>query len=363
MARKFVDEDWSTFASKRPEYSNAEKIWSDVLEPELKRRDGERSKLLKSVFTRAASVGVPTFILLLFFGMPFVFSLFLTAISVIIAAAIPGIQIYGFKSGIKDLVLSAATQSFGFTYNTLHRDVSGVNSWRTIRRLAMQEAKKAKERAGASSLFSSDQIEDAPTPAFSVLQNAGLFPGYDNKKFEDLIEGERAGAKFSLVECKLTDERGSGKNRRTVTVFEGILLHIEYPDRFLGRTILARSGTWKWGKRSWKDLQEVKLVSVELDKAFTVYSSDQVEARALLTPDRMERLIALERFFAGGKLRGIFEADHLTVALEAGNQFEIGSMFQTLVNAAHYKKALHELGLVCDLIDGFLTREWAQDKL
>jgi len=83
----------------------------------------------------------------------------------------------------------------------------------------------------------------------------------------------------------------------------------------------------------------------------------------LLTPDRMERLIALERFFSGGKLRGIFEGDHLTFALEAGDQFEVGSMFETLVNAAHYKKALHELGLVCDLIDGFLTREWAQDKL
>ena len=188
-------------------------------------------------------------------------------------------------------------------------------------------------------------------------------PSHDNRKFEDRIEGERAGAKFSLVECKLTDERGSGNNKQTVTVFEGILLHIAYPQSFLGRTLLARSGTWKWGKRSWKDLEEVKLVSIELDKAFTVYSNDQVEARAILTPDKMERLIALERFFEGGKLRGIFEDDHLTVALEAGDQFEVGSYFESLVNPAHYRKALFELGLVCDLIDGFLTREWMQDKI
>ena len=362
MARTFVDTDWGNFVAERPEYANAERIWTNVLEPELTRRESERTRLLSTTIKRAAMVGVPLFLIGLIF-VHFVFAIVVAMIGAAIASAIPMIRLYAFKTGIKDLVLSSAAESFGFNYDTLHHDVSGINSWSEIKDFAIREAEKAKGRTKLTGLFSEDLGEDAPTPAFPTLKAAGLLPNYDNRKFEDRIEGERAGAKFSLVECKLTDERGSGKNKQTVTVFEGILLHIAYPQRFLGRTLLARSGTWKWGKRNWKDLEEVKLVSIELDKAFTVYSNDQVEARAILTPDKMERLIALERFFEGGKLRGIFEGDHLTLALEAGNQFEVGSFFESLVNPTHYRKALFELGLVCDLIDGFLTREWVQGKI
>ena len=331
-----------------------------MLEPELSRREELRQKLIKTGAQRAGIAAIPVFIVMLILSAPFLLAILAAAAGGAAGAAVPAIQLYGFKSNIKDMVLSAAAELFGFTYNTLHPDVSGVDSWSGIKRLAMEEANKAKSQT--RSLFKKDTGDDAPTPAFPVLLAAGLLPKYDNRKFEDLIEGERAETRFSLVECKLTQEQGSGNNRSTVTVFQGILLHIAYPQRFQGRTLLARARTWKWGKK-WNDLQKVQLVSSELEKAFTVYSNDQVEARALLTPDRMERLIALERFFEGGKLRGIFEGDHLTVALEADDQYEVGSLFENLVNPAHYRKALHEMGLICDLIDGFLTREWVQDKL
>ena len=182
-------------------------------------------------------------------------------------------------------------------------------------------------------------------------------PGHDSRHFEDLIKGERAGAAFSLVEAKLETSGDNGG-----TVFQGMLFHVQYPERFLGRTLMARSRWWKRGKAA-KDLQKVSLVSSELDKAFTVYSTDQVEARALLTPDRMERLIALERHFSGGKMRGVFEDGHMPLALEAPDQFEAGSIFKPLVDPERFSSALVELGLVCDMIDGFLTRDWVQDKL
>ena len=53
----------------------------------------------------------------------------------------------------------------------------------------------------------------------------------------------------------------------------------------------------------------------------------------------------------------------MTLALEADDQFEAGSIFQTLVDPRRYASALVELGLVCDLIDGFLTRDWVRGRL
>ena len=53
----------------------------------------------------------------------------------------------------------------------------------------------------------------------------------------------------------------------------------------------------------------------------------------------------------------------MTIALEAPNQFEAGSIFKPLVDSERFSSALVELGLVCDMIDGFLTRDWVKDKL
>lgn len=53
----------------------------------------------------------------------------------------------------------------------------------------------------------------------------------------------------------------------------------------------------------------------------------------------------------------------MTLALEADNQFEAGSVFKPLVDPRRFSTALSELGLVCDLIDGFLTREWVQGRI
>ena len=42
MQRRFVDHDWVALAALRPEYANAERVWNEVLQPELQRRDSQR---------------------------------------------------------------------------------------------------------------------------------------------------------------------------------------------------------------------------------------------------------------------------------------------------------------------------------
>ncbi len=358
MALKIFDTVFAGLTEQRPEFANAMDTWRDHLEPALARRESERKSIIakarKRTVQAALVTGVITLAVVIFLlrGNLAIFALFGGIGITALASSAAWIPLFTVKSETKQLVVGAAAEAFGFSYDTLHPDVSGVSDWRS----ASSWLQKNSTMAGKNH-------EDAPpTPAFEILETAKLMPGYDSRKFEDMIEGERAGAHFSLVECKLTEQQGSGKSRRTVTTFQGLLFHIQYPDRFLGRTMIARQGWWK-GWFGDKSLQKVDLVAKELEDNFTIYSNDQVEARALLTPDRMERLIALERHFKGGRLRGIFEGDHLTLALEAGDQFEAGSIWKPLVDPERYISALTEIGLVCDVIDGFLTREWAKDKL
>jgi hypothetical protein len=373
-------------ARKRPEFAHGPRIWAETLAPALHARESARRETFRKVWRKTAIAAVIPWLLLLVFGVmkPFLFGAwtivlaFGTPISIILIAGMDWLRMYAMKSATKELVLGAACQCFGFTYETLAPDVSGVSDYRSLIAAAKahqarygtpgaRTGKRKRKRGGQTRIttpFGSARFgasdatgSECPTPAYDVLDDASLLPGHDSRHFEDLIKGTRAGAAFSLVEAKLET---SGKNG--ATVFQGLLFHVQYPDRFLGRTLMARSRWWKRGKAA-KDLQKVSLVSSELDRAFTVYSTDQVEARALLTPDRMERLIALERHFSGGKLRGIFEEGHMTIALEAPGQFEAGSIFKPLADPERFATALVELGLVCDMIDGFLTRDWAQDRL
>lgn len=357
MALGMMDAVFASLTEQRPEFANAMKTWTETLHPALEAREGERKATIAKATKQTIAAGLTVFaiaIAIIFFtGMgAIMFIIFGGVIATVGISSIAWLPLMTMKSETKQLVVGSAAESFGFSYNTLHADVSGITDWKSAGSWVKQNAK-------LSSGFDGDV---PPTPAFDVLKQARLMPGYDNRKFEDLIEGDRAGTHFSLVECKLTQEQGSGKNKRTVTTFQGLLFHIQYPERFLGRTMIARRGWWK-GVFGDKSLQKVDLVAKELTDNFTIYSNDQVEARALLTPDRMERLIALERHFKGGKLRGIFEGDHLTLALEAKDQFEAGSIWKTLVDPQRYISALTEIGLVCDVIDGFLTREWVKDKL
>lgn len=364
MANAITDAIFSALVEQRPEFKSAMKVWTDVLEPALAERETERRAIISKARKRTIQTGLvigAIAILILFVtgGAAFTFTVIAAVAITAIASAAAWIPLFSVKSQTKQLVVGAAAESFGFHYDTLHPDVSGISDWRSAGEWIKAQASQS---TAAAQLFRTGEDAEPPTPAFEVLKEARLLPGYDNRRFEDLIEGNRAETHFSLVECKLTEEQGSGKNRRTVTTFQGLLFHIQYPDRFLGRTLIARQGWWK-GFFGDKTLQKVDLVAKELEDNFTIYSDDQVEARALLTPDRMERLIALERHFKGGKLRGIFEGDHLTLALEADDQFEAGSVWKPLVDPERYISALTEIGLVCDVIDGFLTREWVKDKL
>ena len=364
MSDALMDAIFSSLTSQRPEFKNAMKTWTETLEPALTAREDERKSTIAKARTRtiqtAMAVGVVSLLILLATrGNGIMFVLFGFIAVTAIASAVAWVPLFAMKSATKQLVVGSAAEAFGFRYETLHPDMGGIADWKS----AGAWIKAQSSAQGAGQLLKGGMGDEAPpTPAFDILKNARLLPGYDNRKFEDLIEGDRAETHFSLVECKLTEEQGSGKNRRTVTTFQGLLFHIEYPERFLGRTLIARQGWWK-GFFGDKDLQKVDLVAKELEDNFTIYSNDQVEARALLTPDRMERLIALERHFMGGKLRGVFEGDHLTLALEADDQFEAGSIWKPLVDPERYISALTEIGLVCDVIDGFLTREWVKDKL
>lgn len=190
------------------------------------------------------------------------------------------------------------------------------------------------------------------------IQEAGLVSRWDRSAFEDRLTGSRHGVDFEFFEAHLEERRrttDSGGRTRTrwVTTFRGQCLRFKFHKTFHGRTYVLRDAGILNRFSGRRGLERIRLESNVFEKAFEVYSNDQVEARFLLTPDLMQRLIDLEKVFHGGGLRCAFQNGELLIALEGGDLFEPGSMFTPLDNPERVRELLDDFAAIFNLIDSF----------
>jgi hypothetical protein len=161
-----------------------------------------------------------------------------------------------------------------------------------------------------------------------------LFPSHDDETFEDEWCDLKRQPSLRLHEVTLTEQRGSGKNRRTVTVFRGPILSVAFARKFTGTTLVTREDRYRslFGFQREKitlngvAMEPVSMVDPRFEDTFTVWSSDGVEARYLVHPEYVERLMAVESAYRGRNLRALFHGGELLIVIETDNQFESGSL-------------------------------------
>ncbi len=169
---------------------------------------------------------------------------------------------------------------------------------------------------------------------YELAEQFGLLPDCDRSGVEDFWSGTLGDHAFKLHEAHLEERRGSGKNRRWVTVFRGAILRIGSGRTFHGITLLQRAGKHKKWFGGRKDsvkfgdhrLDIVDMVHPDFDDTFEVWSDDQTEARYLVDPLYVERLLELEKSFEGKDICSLFVEGDILVAVRSGNMFEGGTM-------------------------------------
>jgi hypothetical protein len=125
-----------------------------------------------------------------------------------------------------------------------------------------------------------------------ALNSERLFDDYDRAVSNNEFFGTHRGLPISIATLLLTS--GSGKQRRVS--FEGLLVEVTLPRGLKGTTaVIAGTGGFEqlrhWLKTS--NRQHVALEDPRFAQVYDVWSTDQIAARALLTPALMERLLAL----------------------------------------------------------------------
>lgn len=181
-----------------------------------------------------------------------------------------------------------------------------------------------------------------------------IFPGYTSSSMEDFIEGVYKQIKVKMHETILKQK--SGKN--TVTVFSGFVLELEFPKQFQGKTLMTKDGgsfgNFFTGK-DFKGLALVELEDPEFETMFQVFSSDQVEARFVLTTAFMERLLSLARLRSPNgtpKVQCVFENKTLVISIPCSqNLFEPGSISKSALQVDDLHIFLEQMKEVFELVD------------
>lgn len=185
-----------------------------------------------------------------------------------------------------------------------------------------------------------------------------LLPGFDRSDYQDRFRGTHHGCDFAFFDGHLERKVRSNKSTRWRTVFRGQLICIDFPKKFLGTTVVRRDkGLFNFMDRWSTSLQRVGLSDSRLERAFEVYADDQVEARYLIHPVFMERMLDLETQFKGKNLRCAFFQGQLLVAIEGGDKFEMGSMFRTLLDEKRVRQVVQDIAEIMRVIDAVLTAE------
>jgi hypothetical protein len=152
-----------------------------------------------------------------------------------------------------------------------------------------------------------------------------VLPQYDTLQADDEIAGTYDGLAVEIIEVRLKKRQ----NKKSRVVFDGLLIGITLPRSLTGTTvIMTDGGAWENFKTRWRGgaLEPVRLEHAEFEQNYEVYSTDQIEARALLTPAFMERFMALATASGFSLPGGMAEGNMLVVALP--KRFGAGDLFE-----------------------------------
>jgi len=235
----------------------------------------------------------------------------------------------------------------------------GVFAWgQWPRRQAIKKVKQGINQAIAQALELDYAAEFKPGKHFGLVREFRMLPKYNRSKFEDLWSGTVAGHGFLLHEAHLEEKRGSGKNRRYVTVFRGVIMAITTSRDVHATTLLERAGKhkgWFGGRKETlhfggMTLDYVDQVHPDFEEMFAIWSTDQVEARYIADPIYIERLMEIERAFRGKNIRALFHRGEMILAIQTGNNFESGSLYarndrRKIENTIHQFASLADLAL------------------
>jgi hypothetical protein len=196
----------------------------------------------------------------------------------------------------------------------------------------------------------------------------------DRYKSQDQVDGTAGKTRFSFsevhAEYKTVTQTKNGRQEHWHTILKGIVFLADFNKHFNGVTVVrpkdigAAIGAWfseKLPMFSNSDSEVVKLENPDFCEAFVTYSTDQVEARYILTPSMMERLCELNNR-SKSTLSISFHGSYVYIAFPLSKDYFEPPVFKSLLDGKFLQQDLEIIQFMYGIIEelDLNTRIWTK---
>ncbi len=197
----------------------------------------------------------------------------------------------------------------------------------------------------------------------NLFRNSKLFTSkIDRMSGNDFVKGKIQEVQIQFSDIHAEKRHKDSKGRESwSTIFQGLFIVAEFNKHFKAQTIVLPDsaqnsfgniiGTWLQSHNSNRD-ELVKMDSPEFEKEFVVYSSNQIEARYILTHTLMKRLLVFKKR-SKHPIYISFIGESIHMAIEYNKDLFEPSVFRSLLNykiAMEYVQTLHlAIGIIDEL--------------
>lgn len=174
-----------------------------------------------------------------------------------------------------------------------------------------------------------------------LLEVSRIIPQYDRLDTDDTFLGTYEDVAINLTEYTL---RKQVKTKRDNTIQytyakagHGIIFQSQMNKNFLGQTIVVKDKGILNKFTHYKGFNRVGLESPEFEKAYEVFSDNQIEARYILTATMLEYMLLLKQSFPN--ISYSFFDNQVLINIEIKeNFFECSSFFRSIINQKRIDK-------------------------
>lgn len=192
------------------------------------------------------------------------------------------------------------------------------------------------------------------------FNDSQLFRTPDKFTGNDFIIGQidSTQIQFSDIHAQKKYKDSKGRTKYS-TIFQGLFIISDFNKNFSGRTVvlpdLAQNsfgdiiGSWLQSKNSSRD-ELVKMDNPTFEKEFVVYSTDQIEARYILSHTLMENLLNFKEK-TNHEVSISFVKNNIHLAINYGKDLFEPTVFKSLLNDEITKEYIETLILALSIVE------------
>jgi hypothetical protein len=183
------------------------------------------------------------------------------------------------------------------------------------------------------------------------IKNCMILPLADiaTTTFDDCFIGEYRNINIAISECK--------HYTREKNYFEGVIIKLDMNKNFNGNTVIRPRCAANISSEIDLKLNKIKKINLEdpsFNEKFFIYSTDEIEARYLLTPTFMERLYNTGKAFGSNFEYCAFYENSIYIALNTDkDMFDLCDLNTPLDDKEQFDILFEEFASILGLVDHF----------